>query len=272
MIEKTSATTAIIGGTGLNEFAKGEGVDSVDTPFGAMSAPIICTNHEGCQLAFIPRHGQPHSIPPHKVNYRANLWGLKRLGIKNVIAVNAVGGINSNMPAGAIVIPDQVVDYTYGREHSYFDGVDCNDYQCIDSEKVAFEKLIGTAFNPVTQHIDFTQPFSKRLCNVLSAAADELNIAIVDGATYAATQGPRLETAAEIRRLEQDGCDIVGMTAMPEAALARELGIEYASICLVVNPAAGKSDLAITMEDIHRVIDGGMSTVRQLLQLAITKL
>jgi 5'-deoxy-5'-methylthioadenosine phosphorylase len=272
MMTKLSASMAIIGGTGLNEFAQGERVSDIATPFGAVSAPIICADHAGSKVAFIARHGQPHSIAPHRVNYRANLWGLKRLGVEQVIAINAVGGINNDMPAGTIVIPDQIIDYTYGRDHTFFDGSGgCDGYQYLDGERRLFEKIIGAGFDPAKQHIDFTHPFNKDLRGLLKDAAESQNIPIVSTGTYAATQGPRLETAAEIKRLEQDGCDIVGMTAMPEAGLASELGMAYASVCLVVNPAAGKSSKAITMEDIHRVIDGGMSTVRQLLQGLIVR-
>ncbi|WP_101759608.1 S-methyl-5'-thioinosine phosphorylase [Oceanicoccus sp. KOV_DT_Chl] len=231
---------AIIGGTGLNDFQQGATVGERLTPYGETSAAIIQTQLNGRDVVFLARHGSPHRIPPHKVNYRANLWALKQLGVDRVLAVNAVGGIHPSMPAGAIVIPDQLVDYSYDREHTFFDGV------AIGDQAAALE------------HVDFSYPYSASLRQALLSAAEHIGLAVSDKAVYAVTQGPRLETAAEINRLERDGCDIVGMTAMPEAVLARELGIDYASICLVVNPAAGRSSTLITMDDIHRVIASGM--------------
>jgi 5'-methylthioinosine phosphorylase len=240
---------AVIGGTGLNEFIDGEVCDITDTPFGIASAKIIKTSASDNDVFFLARHGNPHTIPPHKVNYRANLWALKELGVENVFAVNAVGGITTKMGAGTIVIPDQIVDYTYGREHTYFDGTEDN-----------------------LNHIDFSYPFDERLRDLIQLTADNLSLAVESRGVYAATQGPRLETAAEINRLEKDGCDIVGMTVMPEAALAREIGLNYVSLCLVVNPAAGRGEGLITMEDIQHVIDEGMQKVRQLLLATIERL
>ena len=234
---------AIIGGTGLNNFQQGEHTGERQTPYGETSADIIVSTQVGRPLAFLARHGSPHRIPPHKINYRANLWALKQLGVEQIIAVNAVGGIRSELSAGSIVIPDQLIDYSYGREHTFSDGG-------------------GAAL----EHVDFSYPFSESLRQPLLAAAEQLGMPVFGSAVYASVQGPRLETAAEIDRLEKDGCDIVGMTAMPEAALAREMAIDYASVCLVVNPAAGRSDTLITMEDIHRVIDAGMIRVRRLLE------
>jgi len=176
------------------------------------------------------------------VNYRANLWALKELAVSRIIAVNAVGGINPTMPPESIVIPDQLIDYSYGREQSFFDGLS----QPLD-------------------HIDFSQPFSPACCQDIAQAAQVQSIAVHRGGVYGVTQGPRLETVAEINRMANDGCDMVGMTAMPEAALARELGIDYASICLVVNPAAGRADGVISMADIHAVIERGMLNVKRLL-------
>ncbi|MEE8059084.1 MAG: S-methyl-5'-thioinosine phosphorylase [Pseudomonadales bacterium] len=237
---------AIIGGTGLNDFQQGRVAGERQTPFGETSADIIVSAVADQPLAFLARHGRPHSISPHKINYRANLWALKQLGVEQVIAVNAVGGIHTDLPAGSIVIPDQLIDYTYGREHTFFDG--------------------GRAS---LEHIDFTYPFTESLRGQLVNAAHHSGITVVDTAVYGAVQGPRLETVAEVNRLEKDGCDIIGMTAMPEAALARELSMDYASLCLVVNPAAGRSEILITMTDIHAVIDTGMIKVRKLLTAMI---
>ncbi len=245
------AKLAIIGGTGLNTLFAEDVVasnEADDTPYGKTSGPVISSSVENENVLFLARHGIPHNIPPHRINYRSNIWALKQRGVQHIIAVNAVGGITDQAKTGCIVIPDQLIDYSYGREHTYSDGS-----------------------NNELQHIDFTYPFSITLRDQVIRVATANNITVVDKGVYACVQGPRLETAAEINRLENDGCDLVGMTAMPEAALARELGIEYVSICLVVNPAAGRSNALITMEEIHQVIDEGMGRVRQLLTAVIAK-
>jgi len=233
---------AIIGGTGLNQLDQSEPLQQppVETPYGPTSASLQMLVSGQQRVTFIARHGQPHTIPPHKINYRANLWALREAGIRQVVAVNSVGGITAAMATGAIVVPHQIVDYTWGREHTYHDS---------DS----------------LEHIDFTQPYSEALRQRILRAASAARKTVIDGGVYAATQGPRLETAAEVDRLARDGCDIVGMTGMPEAALARELGLQYAAICLVVNPAAGRAPGEITMADIRRVIDEGMGRVQSVL-------
>jgi 5'-methylthioinosine phosphorylase len=237
---------AVIGGTGLSRFDGMAPVSEqcVDTPFGAVSAPLQLLAMQGCEFVFLARHGQPHKLPPHRVNYRANLWALRERGVTQIVAVNAVGGITREMASGVIAVPHQLIDYTWGREHTYHDA---------DS----------------LDHVDFSQPYTETLRQRILCAAAASNVDVVNHGIYAATQGPRLETVAEIDRLERDGCNLVGMTGMPEAALARELGIEYASICLVVNPAAGRAPGEITMADIQRVIDAGMGRVRSLLQQVI---
>ena len=196
----------------------------------------------GQPVLFLSRHGHPHALPPHKVNYRANLLALQQLGATRIIAVNAVGGIRADMVSGRIAVPDQVVDYTWGRESTFFDG----------------------EYRPL-EYIDLTHPYDEALRQRIIRAAETSDIGLSMDGVYGATQGPRLETIAEIVRMERDGCDLVGMTGMPEASLARELGIPYASICLVVNPAAGKSDALITMDDVRAVIGTGMGRVRDLL-------
>lgn len=235
---------AIIGGTGLDHF---DGLDTlerkaVDTPYGKPSAALTRGRIGDRELLFLARHGDRHDIPPHRVNYRANLWALHTVGVRTVIAVTAVGGITPAMRPGVIALPDQIIDYTADRQHTYFDGPP----------------------NAV-EHIDFTWPYDAGLRRALLEAAAATGLTVQATATYGATQGPRLETAAEIRRLEHDGCDIVGMTGMPEAALARELGMVYAGCALVVNRAAGKSDSPITMDQIRHQLDGGMADVRRLL-------
>lgn len=253
------ATLAVIGGTGLNRMngVTTLGEEVVETPYGPASAPLarlaMQTGQAGAgEFHFLPRHGRPHRIPPHRINYRANLWALKCAGVTQVVAVNAVGGIGARMAAGVIAIPDQIIDYTWGREHSFYDGTD----------RVAG---MGSAL----EHVDFTHPYTPQLRRRLLDAAQRAAVAAVDGGVYAATQGPRLESSAEIRRLANDGCDLVGMTGMPEAALARELGLDYACLCLVVNPAAGEADGEITMEDINRVLAHGMHDVHAILAAMI---
>jgi len=249
-----SKQLALIGGTGLtslNEF-KLIKKHSIETPFGKPSANILegrfssKGNEEGTKFFFLARHGDPHTIPPHKINYRANIWALNHLEVDKIISVNAVGGIHPRLDAGSLCIPDQLIDYTYSRESTFFDG-DCSS---LNDKKASM---------PV--HIDFTEPFSASLRDRVIKVGQFSNLDILQKACYACVEGPRLETAAEINRLEKDGCDVVGMTGMPEAALARELNIDYASICLVVNKAAGRSDGPITMSQIEKTMETGIEKV-----------
>lgn len=238
--------TAIIGGTGLTAL---DGLvireeKQCSTPYGETSAPMQFGEYGEKSVVFLARHGQQHSLPPHLVNYRANLWALKQAGVQRIVAVNAVGSINPAMPAEALVVPHQIIDYTWGRESSF-------------SEP---GKVI---------HIDFSFPYSESLRECLVSAAVTLGLDIHAKGVYGATQGPRLETAAEIDRMDRDGCDIVGMTGMPEACLARELALEYACLSLVVNMAAGRSEGIITMDDIQLALDNGMSKVRQILKAVL---
>lgn len=240
---------AIIGGSGLTTLAGLEIVrrEVARTPYGECSAPMVFGRLGGVEVLFLPRHGPRHTIPPHEVNYRANLWALKEAGINRVIAVGAVGGVTESYQApGTLSLPKQIIDYTYGREHSYFTGAD--------------KQVI---------HTDFTNPYCEELRSVLVQASVRAGMNAVDGGTYGATQGPRFETAAEIRRMENDGVDVVGMTGMPEASLARELGLCYATIAMTVNPAAGKSEDQISIKEIERNLSSGMARVRQLLETAL---
>jgi len=235
---------AIIGGTGLNQF-KGLNITdrkAVETPYGIPSSELIYGTFFNKNVIFLARHGTPHSIPPHKINYRANIWALKNAGVQDIIAIAAVGGISANMQSSDLVIPHQVIDYTYERKHTFFE-------DNLDS----------------VVHIDFTEPYSEKLRQTLLSSANQAKISVHTQGVYAATQGPRLETAAEINRLEKDGCDIVGMTGMPEAALARELDINYATCAVVANLAAGKSSRKISMLDIQQNLVRGMQNVEKLL-------
>jgi len=237
-------SVAIIGGTGLTslpglEISRRE---VVHTPYGEPSGPITHGVLNGTEVLFLARHGYGHTIPPHRVNYRANLWALKHLGVDRVIAVAAVGGITEQMAPGVIAFPDQIVDYTWGRHHTFFD---------VDLTHVT--------------HVDFTYPYDADLRALLMRAARAAQLEFVDGGTYAATQGPRLETAAEIRRLRNDGCDMVGMTGMPEAVLARELGMAYATCAVVANWAAGVHGETVSLAQIEQCLKDSMAKVRLLL-------
>lgn len=238
-------TLAIIGGTGLTQIngLTITGQQSLETPFGSPSAEFVFGELHGKQLIFLARHGNPHRIPPHKINYRANIWGLKQLGVTEIIAVAAVGGIGSEMAPAKIAVPTQIIDYSYGREHTFF---------ADDLEHVT--------------HIDFTEPYTPALRQRIILAANQANIEIITSGTYGCTQGPRLETVAEIKRMAQDGCDLVGMTGMPEAALARELDIAYANISVVANWGAGIIEGEITMAEIERNLHVGMNNAIELLK------
>lgn len=235
---------AVIGGTGLTRL-EGLQIDreeAVLTPFGPPSGPLVYAQLEGAPLVFLSRHGEPHTIPPHKVNYRANIYALREAGCGYVVAVAAVGAINPAIYPGRLGFPDQIIDYTWGRAQSFFE-----------------EGLDDVV------HIDFTHPYCEILRTRLIEAARVLGLNAYEGGTYGAMQGPRLETAAEIDRLERDGCDIVGMTGMPEASLAREAGLCYASCALSANWAAGRSSEEITMGDIRSNLTAGMRQVVRLL-------
>ncbi len=245
------ASLAIIGGTGLTELDDLviQQHKHVDTPFGQPSSDILIGELAGQSVLFLPRHGQTHTIPPHKINYRANIWALHSLGVELIIAVAAVGGIRDDMAPGVIAVPDQIIDYTYGREHSFFSENFCSD-----------------------NHIDFTYPYDRNLRQQLLAAGAKQNVTMIDGGTYGATQGPRLETAAEIKRMAQDGCAMVGMTGMPEAGLARELNMAYATCAVMANWAAGLTDGVITMAEIEQTLSLGMKQVKQIVsQLILTQ-
>ena len=225
---------AIIGGSGLYAF---EGLENtrrhaIDTPYGAPSCEILTGDFSCHRLAFLARHGEQHSVLPHRVNYRANLWALHSLGVRRVVAVNAVGGIRADMGSGTMVVPDQLIDYSYGRYSSFYD---------TDNAKV--------------KHVEFAEPYTQSLRQDLLAAMKLAELPVIAGGCYGVTQGPRFETRAEIARMRRDGCDLVGMTSMPEAVLACELGMDYACLALVSNFAAGCGDgQAFTVEEILKTL------------------
>ena len=236
---------AVIGGSGLYSFPglANTSRHSVDTPYGAASGDVVLGDFAGMHVAFLARHGESHSLPPHRINYRANLWALHQLGAQRVIGVNAVGGIRGDMGPRVIVVPDQLIDYTHGRYTSYCD---------VEGAQV--------------KHIDFSEPYTESLRRQLLAAARAAAIEVIDGGCYGATQGPRLETRAEIVCMKRDGCDLVGMTGMPEAALARELGLDYACLALVANFAAGCGDQdEISIEEIFAHLAAATAEVPRIL-------
>ena len=242
---------AIIGGTGLTTL---DGLvitdrEVVRTPWGEPSGPISHGSLGGQKVAFLARHGSGHTIPPHKVNYRANIWALKQIGIQRIVAVAAVGGIHAAFTPAMLAIPDQIVDYTGSRGHTFYED---------DLTHVV--------------HVDFADPYCPELRAALIRAADEAKVDALDWGTYATTQGPRFESAAEIDKLERDGCHMVGMTGMPEAGLAREAGLRYAHCALVSNAAAGRGEATISMEDIRKNLETGMRSVRELLESCLRTL
>lgn len=240
----------IIGGTGLTELANLNIHRRLiaRTPYGEPSQPLVFGDINGVEVVFLARHGGGHTIPPHAVNYRANVWALHSVGVCDLIAVATVGCIHPELHPGDIVLPNQLMDYTYGRKNTFHDGIEL----------------------PV-KHIDFTEPYTAKLRQNCIAAAKQIQLPLVDHAVYACVQGPRLETAAEILRFERDGATVVGMTGMPEAVLARELNVSYAAICPVANYAAGKADSAhgIHFEQVLPLLNKTMVKVRGLIEAIV---
>jgi len=238
---------AIIGGSGLTQLSSLEvgRRKVVRTPYGDPSGALTFGRIGRCDVVFLARHGYGHTIVPHEVNYRANVWALRQEGVDSIISVASVGGIRNDIWPGTLVLPHQIIDYTWGRASTFFEGP-------------------GQPVN----HIDFTEPYSRALRERILNAAGAIGERIMDSGVYAATQGPRLETAAEITRLERDGADLVGMTGMPEAALARELGLEYAAITVVANYAAGRGDSerAIALDKIQMILDEALGRVRKIIE------
>ncbi|MCB1931262.1 MAG: S-methyl-5'-thioinosine phosphorylase [Candidatus Accumulibacter sp.] len=242
---------AIIGGSGLAQLANLEvsHQQAVRTPYGEPSAALTFGRIGGRPAVFLARHGDRHSIPPHQVNYRANIWALSESGVLGIVSVAAVGSIRADLKPGDLVLPDQIIDYTWGRPSTFHEGPDA-----------------------AVTHVDFTEPYDRRLRSRLRDAAAAIGVTVSDSAVYAATQGPRLESAAEINRLERDGAEVVGMTGMPEAALARELALPYAAINVVANHAAGRGEAGegISLEAIHAVLAASMHQVQAIIERLLT--
>jgi 5'-methylthioinosine phosphorylase len=238
---------AIIGGSGLSQLGNLEVKQRKvsRTPYGEPSGALTFGRIADCDVVFLARHGYGHTIAPHEVNYRANLWALKDAGAGEVVSVVSVGGIRNDTWPGTLLLPHQIIDYTWGRPSTYFEGA-------------------GAPVN----HIDFTEPYSQPLRARILKAAQAAGQPLVDRGVYAATQGPRLESAAEINRLARDGADMVGMTGMPEASLAREISLEYAAIAVVANYAAGRGESAraVPLDRIGAVLDEAMGRVRRIIE------
>jgi len=247
---ESGSCLGLIGGSGLyclDPEATAE-LHEISTPYAAAPVLLSLEPTPAGAVWFLPRHGKDHDIAPHEINYRANLWALHHHKVSGIISVASVGSIRSDLHPGDIIVPDQIIDYTWGRKSTFFDGVG----------------------SPVT-HVDFTEPYDAPLAQRIAEAASALGIEIKQGAVYAATQGPRLETAAEINRLERDGADIVGMTGMPEAVLARELGVPYAAISVVANHGAGRgsSSNGIRFESLEHVLHESMGRVRSIIERVV---
>ncbi len=243
---------AVIGGSGLTQLANLDVShrEVLRTPYGEPSGAVTFGQICGHPVAFLARHGYGHTIPPHEVNYRANLWALVNSGAVGIISVASVGSIRPDLKPGDVVVPHQIIDYTWGRKSTFHEGADC----CVT-------------------HVDFTEPYDRALRDRIIAAAGDAGIAVSNSSVYAATQGPRLETAAEINRLERDGADVVGMTCMPEAVLARELGVPYAAISVVANYAAGRGDSreGISFDAIQDVLHKSMGHVRTIIERLVIR-
>jgi len=241
---------AIIGGSGFESLPglQVEAAAPAETSYGTTSAPLTQGVLAGIPVLFLARHGSGHSVPPHRINYRANVQALADAGAAGIVALGAVGGITAGFGPAVIAVPEQLIDYTHGRAATFHEGGEAG-----------------------VVHVDFSRPYSAGLRRALLAAAETAQVPVRDGGTYGVTQGPRLETAAEVQRLRRDGCDIVGMTAMPEAVLARERGIDYATLAFTVNWAAGVTDAEITMDEIRRNIDQCAAGIGRLLG-ALSKL
>ena len=242
-------TLGLIGGTGLTELDEDVESIAVETPYGPPSAELRIIRKGHAKLLFLPRHGSPHRFPPHGVNYRANLWALKSAGASRVLAVSAVGGVCEPYGPGSLAAPDQLIDYTWGRQHTFS-----------DSDQVEL------------RHVDFTHPYEGPLRDALLRSAKQAAVDVVDGGCIGVFQGPRLESAAEVEKARRDGCHMAGMTSLPEAGLARELGIDYAGLAVISNWGAGVSNELLSEDDIAETLKQPMAEVRKLLQALLLEL
>jgi len=239
------AKLAIIGGTGLSNINEIKSIrhQVFATPYGEPSGPFTIGELAGCEVVFLPRHGYNHRIPPHQINYRANIWALRELGIKRVLAIGAVTAVRPGLHPGDLLVPDQIIDYTHNRGATFYEG----------------------DLTAVT-HIDFRYPYAQPLREAFLRTASALDVPIHDGGVYGARQGPRLETLAEVHKISQDGCDVIGMTGMPEAALAREAALDYAALNVLINSAAAdQATERLSISEMNDTFRDSMDTVRAML-------
>ena len=251
MNASAAAAVAVIGGTGVYQLPGltiETRVPAAPTPWGDPSDAVTVGRMAGRRVLFLARHGERHALAPHQVNYRANLWWLHQLGARAVLGINSVGGIRADLPPRTLALPEQIIDYTWGRAGTFG----------------------GEQGRPVT-HIDFARPYGEALRQSLFAAAHSAGVALREGGCYGCTQGPRLESAAEIERLRRDGCTMVGMTGMPEAALARELGIDYACLAVVANWAAGcdPNPHPVTLQEVQMHVRTAGAGIAPLLRVLL---
>ena len=239
-------TLGIIGGTGMDQWGEPEDVREIESPYGRPSAPLQIFSRGNTKIIFLARHGVAHNIPPHMVNYRANCWAMKDMDVDHLLGVNAVGAIRAGIKASDLVLPNQIIDYTWGREHTISDSADV----------------------PLV-HTDFEFPYDSELRKMLLAAAAVSGVHLHDGGTQGVAQGPRFESAAEVSRMQLDGCDVVGMTAMPEVGIARELGLDYAGLCVISNIASGLSEDPVNHQDILIVLKTAMANARILIRAVL---
>lgn len=266
MISEEDEMIGVIGGSGLYNIPDIELLQEieVDTPFGKPSDNYIVAEYKGKKIVFLPRHGRGHKFPPHLINYRANIWGFRKLGVKNIISISAVGGINPNLKPGDFVVSDNFVDFTKSRHQTFYEGIYSKDTD------ISIDEQVDTLLKDKrVVHIDITEPFCPVIRRALIQACEENLSSFVNRGTYVATEGPRLETASEIKMFSMLGFDVVGMTLVPEVVLARELKIHFASISIVTNLAAGISESRLTSDEVVEMMHSKNEEIKKVLIKAV---
>ena len=253
----------VIGGSGLYDIEGVKIVDEVEvkTPWGEPSDKYIVTEIHNKKVIFLPRHGRGHKFPPHLINFRANIWGFRKLGVNKILSISAVGGINPLLKPGDFVISDQFIDFTKSRPQTFYEGI----YSKFDEEDKTQDLVSEYLKNKKVVHIDVSYPFCPYMQKILRKSLDELGLSYKDGATYIATEGPRLETSAEIKAMANLGADIVGMTLVPEIVLARELAMHFVSISIVTNLAAGISGDRLTSDEVIEMMHQKNEDIKRLI-------
>ncbi|WP_457638668.1 S-methyl-5'-thioadenosine phosphorylase [Persephonella sp.] len=260
----------ILGGSGLYDI---DGITVLEekrvmTPYGEPSDSYIVAEYKGRKVVFLPRHGRGHKYPPHLINYRANLWGFRKLGVDRILSISAVGGINPLLRPGDFVISDQFIDFTKVRPVTFYEGV----YTIKDEEDTKNDLVKEYLSSDRVVHIDVTQPFCPAMRRLLSDIFSEKGYRYHSKGTYAATEGPRLETSAEIKALSILGADVVGMTLVPEVVLARELSMHFASVSVVTNLAAGISGERLTSDEVIQMMHQKTEDIKSVVLSFIERL